>query len=86
MVEYDLLVVGPLHNGHTALALLYDMRVLLYQKFVFVLLEEWLEVVKRLHGSSSNDSKPTFIDYLGELSTLKAEDLDGYSFGVLPLQ
>ena len=85
MVEDDLLVACPLHNGHTALTLLYDMRILLHHKFVFVLLEERLKIVKRLHGSSSNDSKPTFIDYLGEFSTLKAEDLDGYSFRVLPL-
>ena len=45
MVEYDLLVVGPLHYGHTALALLYDMRILFHQKLVFVLLKERLEVV-----------------------------------------
>ena len=45
MVEDDLLVVGPLHNRYTALALLYDMRVLFHQKLVFVLLEERLEVV-----------------------------------------
>lgn len=86
MVEKDLLFIGPFYNGNTALIFLYDMRVLLHQKPILIFFKERLEVVERLHGSSSNDGESTSIDYLGELFTLKAEDLNGYSFGILPLK
>lgn len=86
MIEDDLSFVCSLHYGNTALTLLYDMRIFLHQKPVLVLLKERLKVIKRLHGSSSNNCEPTLIDNFGEFCTLKAEDLNGYFFGVLPLQ
>lgn len=86
MIEDDLSFVRPLYNGNTALILLDDMRVLLHQKPVLVLLKERLKVIKRLHGSSSNDGEPTPIDNFGELCTLKAKDLNSNFLRVLPLQ
>lgn len=85
MVEDNLSIACPLHNGNTTLTLLDDMRIFFHQKLVFVFLEERLEIVERLHGSSRNNGEPTFIYYFGKLSTFKAEDLYGYSFGILPL-
>lgn len=86
MIEDNISIACPLHNGNVALTFLDDMRVLLHHILVFVLLEKRLEVVERLHGSTCYDGEPTLIDYLGEFSTFKTEDLNSYSFGILPLK
>ena len=76
MIENNLSVSNFLQNDHFTLLLLYYMRILFNNYLLPKFLKQASKIIKRLHGSTSYNSQPTFIDNFLQLITLQTQYFD----------